>query len=134
VSEAPAPTVWHSIRCRDSRAEIEFLTGALGFVVAVVYEEGGKVGHAQLDWPEGGGVMLGDERPGDPLSQPPGGAAAYVVTAEPDAVHERAVAAGAEIVRPLEEQEYGSRDFSVRDPEGNIWSFGTYPGSPRVED
>jgi uncharacterized glyoxalase superfamily protein PhnB len=36
------------------------------------------------------------------------------------------VAAGGEIVRPLEDQDYGSRDFAVRDPEGNIWSFGTY--------
>jgi uncharacterized glyoxalase superfamily protein PhnB len=134
VSDAPASTVWHSFRCRDSRAQIEFLTKALGFVVAVLYEEDGAVGHAQLDWPEGGGVMLGDERPGDAVSQPPGAAAAYVVTAEPDAIHERAVAAGAEIVRPLGEQEYGTRDFTVRDPEGNIWSFGTYPGAARRED
>ncbi len=35
-------------------------------------------------------------------------------------------ALGAEVVRPLEDQDYGSRDFSVRDLEGNLWSFGTY--------
>jgi uncharacterized glyoxalase superfamily protein PhnB len=131
VSEEPAPNVWHSFRCRDSRAEIDFLVAAFGFEATVVYEEEGAVGHAQLDWPEGGGIMLGDERPGEPVSQPPGTAAAYVVTADPDAVHQRAVAAGAEIIRPLEETSYGSRDFSARDPEGNVWSFGTYRGAPR---
>jgi len=43
-----------------------------------------------------------------------------------DALHDRAVAAGAEIVRPLQDTDYGSREFSSRDPEGNHWSFGTY--------
>ncbi len=48
-----------------------------------------------------------------------------------DAAHDRAVAAGAEVVRPLENTDYGSRDFSVRDPEGHVWSFGTYwPATP----
>jgi uncharacterized glyoxalase superfamily protein PhnB len=41
------------------------------------------------------------------------------------------VAAGAEVVQPLHDTDYGSRDFAVRDPEGNLWSFGTYPGEPR---
>jgi uncharacterized glyoxalase superfamily protein PhnB len=50
----------------------------------------------------------------------------YVVVEDADAHHARAVAAGAEIVLPLRDQDYGSRDYSARDPEGNIWSFGTY--------
>ena len=45
---------------------------------------------------------------------------------DPDAHYQRAKAAGAEIVRELEDQDYGSRDYSARDPEGNLWSFGTY--------
>jgi uncharacterized glyoxalase superfamily protein PhnB len=133
VSEEPAPNVWHSLRCRDSRAEISFLVEAFGFLEAVVIDQDGGVGHAQLDWPEGGGIMLGDEKPGDPISQPPGTGAAYVVSADPAAVHERAVAAGAEIIRPLEETDYGSTDFSARDPEGNVWSFGTYRGTARPD-
>ena len=53
----------------------------------------------------------------------------YVVTADPAAVHERAVAAGATITRPLKnESDYESRGFSCTDPEGNHWSFGTYAG------
>jgi uncharacterized glyoxalase superfamily protein PhnB len=43
-----------------------------------------------------------------------------------DALHDRAVAAGAEIVYPLTDQDYGSRDFAARDPFGNVWAFGTY--------
>ena len=53
----------------------------------------------------------------------------YVVTDEPDALYERRMAAGAELVQGLRDEEYGSRGFSVRDPEGNIWSFGTYRGA-----
>lgn len=50
----------------------------------------------------------------------------YAVVADPDAHHAAAVAAGAKIVRELEDMDYGSREYSARDPEGNLWSFGTY--------
>jgi uncharacterized glyoxalase superfamily protein PhnB len=33
---------------------------------------------------------------------------------------------GAEIVRELCDTEYGSHEFGTRDPEGHVWSFGTY--------
>ena len=52
----------------------------------------------------------------------------YVVCDDPDGLFERATAAGAEVVRGLTDQDYGSREFTVRDPEGNLWSFGTYKG------
>ena len=50
----------------------------------------------------------------------------YLVVDDPDAHYERAVAAGAEIVQPLTDEDYGSRGYTARDPEGNVWSFGTY--------
>jgi uncharacterized glyoxalase superfamily protein PhnB len=51
----------------------------------------------------------------------------YVIVDERiDEHYERAVAAGAEVVRPIHDTDYGSRDYIVRDPEGNLWSFGTY--------
>jgi uncharacterized glyoxalase superfamily protein PhnB len=130
----PAPTVWHTLRARDARALIDFLVEAFGFVENVAYEEDGIVSHAQLDWLEGGGIMLGDDRRagGSQWVRQPGAAGAYVVTADIDALHERAVAAGAEIVEGPVERDYGSRDFIARDPEGNLWSFGTYPGEPRA--
>ena len=45
------------------------------------------------------------------------------------AFHARAMGAGAEVVRDLVDEDYGSRGFTVRDPEGDLWSFGTYRGS-----
>jgi uncharacterized glyoxalase superfamily protein PhnB len=73
--------------------------------------------------------MFGAERPDSDygkIAQPPGSLSIYVVVDDPDAVHDRAAAAGADVVMPLTDQDYGSRDFAVRDPEGNLWSFGTY--------
>ena len=54
-----------------------------------------------------------------------------MVTDDPDGLFARATAAGAEIIAPLHDTDYGSRDFAARDPEGNRWSFGTYRGEPR---
>ena len=130
---APEPQVWPTLRARDARALIRFLVDAFGFEETVVYGEGDRVDHAQLSWPEGGGIMLGSAREGAAADGPslPGTFGAYVVTATPDALFERAKAAGAEIITEPHDQDYGSRDFAARDPEGNRWSFGTYRGEPR---
>jgi uncharacterized glyoxalase superfamily protein PhnB len=53
----------------------------------------------------------------------------YVVTDEPDKLLARATEAGAEVVLPIKDEDYGSRGFTVKDPEGNFWSFGTYRGA-----
>ena len=130
----PAPQVWPSLRARDARRLIRFLVGAFGFEETVVYGDGDRVDHAQLSWPAGGGIMLGSAREDDPSqvgATYPGTFGAYVVTDEPDALHARAKAAGAEIIRAPHDTDYGSRDFAARDPEGNRWSFGTYRGEPR---
>ncbi|MFB7471470.1 VOC family protein [Kitasatospora sp. NPDC056184] len=132
---APAPQVWPSLRARDARALIRFLSEAFGFEEVVAYGEGAFVAHAELAWPEGGGVMLGSVRPtpegGEPWPGGPGTLTAYVVTADPDALYARAVAAGARIVTEPVGTDYGSRTFTAADPEGNHWHFGTYPGAPR---
>ena len=129
----PAPQVWPTLRARDGRALIKFLVDAFGFEETVVYADGDKVEHAQLSWPEGGGVMLGSARDAadDPWPLRPGGFGAYVVTDHPDELFERATGAGATVVMGLHDRDYGSRDFIVMDPEGNRWSFGTYRGEPR---
>ncbi|GAA2151337.1 VOC family protein [Kitasatospora kazusensis] len=133
TAAAPAPQVWPTLRAVDARALIRFLVDAFGFEETVVYGEGERVDHAQLSWPEGGGVMLGSVKEEDADSWPlrPGSFGAYVVTARPDELHARASAAGAEITAAPHDTDYGSRDFAARDPEGNRWSFGTYPGEPR---
>lgn len=129
----PAPQVWPTLRTNDALGLIRFLVGAFGFEETVVYADGDTVHHAQLSWPPGGGIMLGSVR--DSAESPwvlhPGTFGAYVVTDDPDGLYERAKAAGAEIVREPVDQDYGSREFIARDPEGNLWSFGTYRGEPR---
>lgn len=130
----PAPQVWPTLRANDARALIRFLIDAFGFEETVVHGEGDRVDHAQLSWPEGGGIMLGSAKQDaetDPWPLRPGSFGAYVVTADPDSLYARAKAAGAEITSELRETDYGSRDFAARDPEGNRWSFGTYRGEPR---
>ena len=135
-STAPPPQVWPTLRARDARGLIRFLVSAFGFEEAIVYGEGDVVEHAELDWPLGGGIMLGSVRdePGDHWPLRPGNFGAYVVTDDPDALYARATAAGAKVIRELCETDYGSRDFGVLDPEGNRWSFGTYRGEPRKGD
>ena len=123
--------MWPSVRCGDTRALIDFLVAAFGFEeqFSIPGEDGKGIIHAQILWPGGGGVMLGDAEGSDAfLSLPFGPASIYVVTDQPDALHDRAVAVGATIVRGLRDEDYGSRGFSATDPEGNLWSFGTYAG------
>jgi len=132
--KTPAPQVWPTLRAHDARALIRFLVDAFGFEESAVYGEGDRVDHAELSWPAGGGIMLGSARESDADDGwllVPGGFGAYVVTDEPDALFARATAAGAEVLTGLHETDYGSRDFAVKDPEGNRWSFGTYRGAPR---
>lgn len=109
---------------------MKFLVDAFGFIETARYhDDAGKIVHAELRWPEGGGVMLGDRADNPDFGElPVGSSSVYVVTDHPDELHERALGAGATPVRGLRDEDYGSRGFTVKDPEGNFWSFGTYPG------
>ncbi|MFE6307924.1 VOC family protein [Nocardiopsis sp. NPDC057823] len=131
ATAALRPRVWATLQARDAAALIDFYTGAFGFTATARHDDAdGRVAHAELLWPEGaGGIMLGDHTPGRTWSREPGTAGTYVVTADPDALYRRAAGHGADIVRPLETTDYGAREFTVRDPEGNLWSFGDYPGA-----
>ncbi|NUR73392.1 MAG: glyoxalase [Hamadaea sp.] len=124
--------VWPVLRYQDAAEAIRFLVEAFGFVEKAVYaRDGGGVDHAELTWPNGGGVMLSSRSAdGDEVRTAPGMGSVYLVTDEPDQLHDRAVAAGAKIVRGLRDEDYGSRGFTARDPEGVVWSFGTYAGEP----
>ena len=124
-------TIFPALRYRDARAAIDFLGRAFGFEPRMVVDgENGTVAHAELTLGRAM-IMLGSARPPEEggyskVAPPPGSGANYVVVDDPDAVHARARDAAAEIVRALEQTDYGSREFTARDPEGNIWSFGTY--------
>ncbi|WP_030104781.1 VOC family protein [Actinoalloteichus caeruleus] len=122
--------VWPVLAYEDAPAGIRFLVNAFGFQENVVYpgETPDVVLHAELLWPEGGGVMLGSASVGEGHAIRPGGCAVYLVTSTPDELFDQAVAGGAEVVVAPEDKDYGARGFTVRDPEGNEWSFGTYAG------
>jgi uncharacterized glyoxalase superfamily protein PhnB len=139
TSPASAPTatlaagVWPCLVYRDAPAATAWLEAAFGFVPTASYTRDGDdsiVEHAEMRWPLGGGIMFGSAGKDDGAfgSRAPGTGAMYVVCEDPDALFERATAAGAEVVMGLTDTDYGSRDFAVRDPEGNLWSFGTYSG------
>ena len=124
-------TIFPTLRYQDAPAAIDWLGRAFGFEPRMVVDgEGGIVAHAELTVGEAM-IMLGSIRPPVPgeysaIAPPPGTGAMYVVVDAFDAHHDRAVAAGAEVVNPLQDTDYGSREYSARDPEGNVWSFGTY--------
>lgn len=125
-------TVWPVLIYDDARAAIAFLVEAFGFERRAIYNVEGdesRILHAELRWP-GGGIMLGSTGAGSEpfasLARCP--VVTYVVTDQPEALFKRSTSAGAEVVHELRDEDHGSRGFTVRDPEGNLWSFGTYTG------
>lgn len=123
--------IWTSVTYDDPVAARHWLA-ALGFRegILVMADDGRTVHHSEMYWPEGGRVMVSSRaREGEPSLGARGKASAYVVVDDPDEVYARAKDIGARIVREIEDTDYGSRGFSLEDPEGNGWSFGTYAGS-----
>lgn len=127
MSTAAEIKLWHTMTFRDADAMIAFVS-AIGFVEHATYrseQDPTVVEHAEWLWPGGGGLMFGSRRDDGAVSNV-GGSAAYLVTDDPDGAFDRAVAAGATVLRPMVDQDYGGRGGSVADPEGNHWSFGSY--------
>ena len=114
-------------RYDDAPAAIEFLQRAFGFATRAVFEgPGGTVAHAELTFGNGA-VGLSSAGPVDPANVwTTVRDGVYAAIDDVDAHHARAVAAGAPIERPLKDTDYGSREYTARDPEGRLWSFGTY--------
>lgn len=118
-------SIYPALRYADAKAAIDWLGRAFGFERHQVHENpDGTIAHAELKLGDGM-IMLGSAAD---AKQPKGSwtASIYVVVADPDAHCARATKAGAEIIRPLQDMDYGSREYMCRDLEGHIWSFGTY--------
>ena len=122
-------TITPIVPYRDVRAAIDFLCDAFGFERHAIHEDSqGNLAHVEL--------RLGDDfiMPAQPRDARDGGLPIplgadhqlYVVVEDADAHHDRAKAAGAEIVMEPRDTDYGSRDYAARDPEGQLWYFGTY--------
>lgn len=129
---SPGPAV-PVLTYSDARAALGFLGDAFGFELTAAYARDGDpsiIEHAEMRWPLGGGVMLGTAATDDSAfgSRATGNDCVYVVCDSPDTLLERAVAARATVVRDIAVEDYGSRGFTVADPDGNLWRFGTYRG------
>lgn len=129
-------TIFAILRYNDARAAIRWLSSAFALVeVFSVPESGDYVRHAQLKLGHNL-IMVGSVRPGDGVASPKAlGAATQMLAVyveDPDAHYARAQAAGAVILYPPTNTDFGSREYHVMDIEGHPWTFGTY--RPSAED
>lgn len=128
---AGSPALVPFLRYDDAPAAIAWLQRAFGFQEQMVVPgPDGTIAHAQLRF--GNGVlMLGSTRDDALRVRSPRALGAvtggiYVHLQDVEDHYRQARSAGAEIVHELAETEYGSREYTARDPEGHLWSFGTY--------
>ncbi|OYY78022.1 MAG: hypothetical protein B7Y43_08830 [Sphingomonas sp. 28-62-20] len=128
--------LFSTLRYRDPRAAIDWLEQAFQFQRHFVAEEAGEVVHAQMRFGDDM-IMLGPDHADDkygmhsPLGLNGTNQCVYVAVAgDLDEAADRARSAGATIVTPPYDTPYGSREFSCKDLEGHVWSFGTYAGEP----
>jgi len=128
-------TVIPALRYRDAKAAIDWLCRAFGFEQhLVVPGDGNTIAHAQLSF--GNGMIMlssaGMETEFAHMMKQPaeiGGVetqSPYLIVDDVDALYARAKKAGAKIVLDIKDEDYGGRGFSCRDPEGHLWSFGSY--------
>jgi uncharacterized glyoxalase superfamily protein PhnB len=133
-----------SLRYADAHAAIAWLERVFGFVRHAVYDgPDGTVAHAELTFGTGM-IMLGSASNPSPHAQlyatpsEIGGrvtSPVYLVVPDCDPVWVSAQAAGAEVVMELKTMEYGGKAFTVRDPDGYLWSVGEYdPWASRGEE
>lgn len=126
-----APRIYPTFRYRDAAKMIDWLVEAFGFSVRAKYMADEQVAHAELAFGSSI-IMLGSVREdeyGRTVGAPgkdSAGKSTYVAVPDADAAYARAKAAGAKIIEEPTDRDYGSREFICADPEGHVWSFGTY--------
>jgi PhnB protein len=116
------------LHVRDAAAAIRFYTAAFGVKeIFRLTEPGGRIGHAELDF-GGATLMLSDDYPEMDIRGPTPGAptsvSLHIHVDDADAVVAQAVAAGATLERPAQDEFYGERSGVVRDPFGHRWNIG----------
>ena len=120
---------------RDAGTAIQWLCDTFGFVKKAVYDgPQGTIMHSELTFGNGM-IMVATHQPdteyGRMTAQPDeiGGRETQTVAliaSDPDAIYRRAKAGGAKILRDIRDESYGGRSFICSDPEGHIWSVGSY--------
>lgn len=128
MPEGEGAAFFSEVLYADAGAGMEWLEKTLGFERSEDHrDDDGNVIHAEMRF-EGAIVMISSAGVGrEPFaSMPSGCAVVYCATTNVAELHARAKDAGADIALELTETDHGSTDFTVRDPEGNLWAFGTY--------
>jgi uncharacterized glyoxalase superfamily protein PhnB len=121
------PNIFPALKYDNAPAAIDWLHKAFGFEKKfVVPGDNNTVAHAELR--HGAGMIMmgsgGAPDPQNPWKTEPFGI--YVQVQDIEAHYARAKAAGAKIERSLADTPYGAREYSARDCDGHLWSFGTY--------
>jgi MerR family transcriptional regulator, thiopeptide resistance regulator len=121
------------LACSDIQAEHDFLVSALGFASAGVERTpDGIVVHAEVRcgarrvWLHRTDAA---ERLLPPSESGAAGGGLVLHVPDVDAAYERAHGAGADVLYAPRDEEYGQREFGVRDPEGHLWWIAT-PTTP----
>jgi len=122
------PELFAYIHVRDARKAIAFYTSVFGATEKfTLVEPGGRMGHAELDF-AGSTLMLSEEFPEYGIQGPQTGAPTAVTlhlhVDDCDEVIARALKAGATLEMAAQDQFYGERSGSFRDPSGHRWSVG----------
>ena len=119
---------------KDARKAIDWLCSTFGFEKHLVVEgENNTIRHAQLTYGNSMIMLSSDiESEYGKLVKTPGSLngnntqASYMVVDEIDEHYEKAVAAGAQILIEIQDEDYGGRGYTCKDIEGYIWNFGSY--------
>ena len=118
--------IFPTLRYDDAKAAISWLKDTLGFEELQVMEgDDGTIEHAELVI-AGNAIMVGSARSENDDRFATSRCVTYIVIEDVDAHYEHARSTGAEISMEIVDQPYGSRDYAVNDPEGNVWAVGTY--------
>ena len=129
MAESPSTSITPYLTVRDAAAAIDFYKTAFGAEEIYRISTGGTIGHAELRIGKAL-LMLSDEFPDMGVLSPEtrGGSpvALHLYVDDVDAFADKAVAAGAKILRPVEDQFYGDRSGKLEDPFGHIWWFATH--------
>ena len=127
-------SLWPVLHYDDPETARAFLVDVLGLGEAlIVRDDQGDIVHGELRVPGGGALVFGGTKHVDGVHGGLKAGALYVVTDGVDAVHDRVQRAGGEIVAGPHHTTFGAGPAyacTVKDTEGNLWTFGTYPGAP----
>ena len=109
---------------------IEYYKKVFGATVVVRMDDpSGRVGHAELKIGDSH-IMLADEFPEmnyrGPTAEGSSPVSLLLYVEDADSIVERAVAAGAKILKPVQDQFYGDRSGFIQDPFGHLWGVATH--------